>query len=193
MQSSNTPAPAKAEKVQRELLNEGRTLRLKMDGDVYEITKHKGMSAYTTGQLVKKTLVPLRAHVDKIVAKAIRAMNEEDYKAFAALQKDTEDNPANEEKNQAAAAELLKIPGDEYMEAETAAWEQINPDASAQLVKALFQTVLAEGTGYLNSIEAIDKHFDPDIKPQRMSHFDILRSEVIKFNSFLDNQRSPLS
>ncbi|PIW17995.1 hypothetical protein COW36_06540, partial [bacterium (Candidatus Blackallbacteria) CG17_big_fil_post_rev_8_21_14_2_50_48_46] len=173
--------------------NEGRTLRLKMDGDVYEITKHKGMSAYTTGQLVKKTLVPLRAHVDKIVAKAIRAMNEEDYKAFAALQKDTEDNPANEEKNQAAAAELLKIPGDEYMEAETAAWEQINPDASAQLVKALFQTVLAEGTGYLNSIEAIDKHFDPDIKPQRMSHFDILRSEVIKFNSFLDNQRSPLS
>jgi len=193
MQSSNTPTPAKAEKVQRELLNEGRTLRLKMDGDVYEITKHKGMSAYTTGQLVKKTLVPLRAHVDKIVAKAIRAMNEEDYKAFAALQKDTEDNPANEEKNQAAAAELLKIPGDEYMEAETAAWEQINPDASAQLVKALFQTVLAEGTGYLNSIEAIDKHFDPDIKPQRMSHFDILRSEVIKFNSFLDNQRSPLS
>jgi len=193
MQSSNTPAPAKAEKVQRELLNEGRTLRLKMDGDVYEITKHKGMSAYTTGQLVKKTLVPLRAHVDKIVAKAIRAMNEEDYKAFAALQKDTEDNPANEEKNQAAAAELLKIPGDEYMEAETAAWEQINPDASAQLVKALFQTVLAEGAGYLNSIEAIDKHFDPDIKPQRMSHFDILRSEVIKFNSFLDNQRSPLS
>jgi len=193
MQSSNTPTPAKAEKVQRELLNEGRTLRLKMDGDVYEITKHKGMSAYTTGQLVKKTLVPLRAHVDKIVAKAIRAMNEEDYKAFAALQKDTEDNPANEEKNQAAAAELLKIPGDEYMEAETAAWEQINPDASAQLVKALFQTVLAEGAGYLNSIEAIDKHFDPDIKPQRMSHFDILRSEVIKFNSFLDNQRSPLS
>ena len=193
MQSSNPPTPAKAEKVQRELLNEGRTLRLKMDGDVYEITKHKGMSTYTTGQLVKKTLVPLRAHVDKIVAKAIRAMNEEDYKAFAALQKDTEDNPANEEKNQAAAAELLKIPGDEYMEAETAAWEQINPDASAQLVKALFQTVLAEGAGYLNSIEAIDKHFDPDIKPQRMSHFDILRSEVIKFNSFLDNQRSPLS
>jgi len=193
MQSSNNPTPAQAEKVRRELLNEGRTLRLKMDGDVYEITKHKGMSAYTTGQLVKKTLVPLRAHVDKIVAKAIRAMNEEDYKAFAALQKDTEDNPANEEKNQAAAAELLKIPGDEYMEAETAAWEQINPDASAQLVKALFQTVLAEGTGYLNSIEAIDKHFDPDVKPQRMAHFDILRSEVIKFNGFLDNQRSPLS
>jgi len=193
MQSSNNPTPAKAEKVRRELLNEGRTLRLKMDGDVYEITKHKGMSSYTTGQLVKKTLVPLRAHVDKIVAKAIRAMNEEDYKAFAALQKDTEDNPANEEKNQAAAAELLKIPGDEYMEAETAAWEQINPDASAQLVKALFQTVLAEGTGYLNSIEAIDKHFDPDVKPQRMAHFDILRSEVIKFNGFLDNQRSPLS
>ena len=194
MQSSNSePEKAKEDKVNRETIKDGRALRLTIDGDIYEISKHKGMSAYTTGQLVKKTLVPLRSSVDKLIAKAFRMMSDEARAEFTALQSDSEKNPKNEDANQERASELLNISAEEYMSAESAAWEKIDPAASEQLILSLFQNILAEGTGYLNSIAAIDKHFDPDIKVERMAHMDILRSEVIKFNRFLDNQRSPLA
>lgn len=168
-------------------------LRLTLGADVYEIERHTGMSAYTTGLLVKKLLLPVQKEAELVFSNAYARMTEAKRKEYDAL---VEENKKEEDKdkrkaNQEKMGELMAIPIEEYYDAETKGWELIDPSEHEKLMRKLFQNVVAQGVGNLGNHDNFDRHFSA-AKPERFEHIDILKSEVISWNNFLDSARSPL-